>query len=287
MNNQAQQHSGFLMSEIGITSPDECLFHVILAGYERSVSYGKGTKNGPMAIIEASQQLELFDGESIPANMGIYTYPELIFEKSCEDALQQIENLVFSILKQKKIPVLLGGEHTISLGAFRALSKLNEPIGIIQFDAHADLRDSYEDNIYSHACVMKRAMDLDFPIAQYGVRSLSYEEHLLRKEGKIYYLDAKTLLGNIIYENMVPEKFPKKIYITLDVDVLDASVMPSTGTPEPGGFSWYDTIRFLMNVMKERTVVGFDVVELAPKPGFHAPDYTVAKLVYSMMQLVR
>ncbi|MBF0449514.1 MAG: agmatinase [Candidatus Magnetomorum sp.] len=280
-----EPYQGFLASELGKPSPDKSLFHIISAGYEDTVSYGTGTKNGPEAIIKASQQLELFDGKAIPADSGIYTHPPLIFGQSCEENLLLIETSIASILKKKKIPVLLGGEHTVSVGAFRALSKLEDTFGIVQFDAHADLRDSYEGNLFSHACVMKRAIDLGFSIAQLGVRSLSYEEHLLRKEKNIFHIDAVDLAEKGIPEIVLPDAFPEKIYITFDVDSLDPSVIPSTGTPEPGGLLWYQALALLNQISKERQMIGFDVVELSPITGHHASDFATAKLVYAMMGL--
>jgi len=285
MNNH-QNYLGFLESEIGRPSPETCLFHIVSAGYEHSVSYGTGTKNGPHAILKASQQLELFDGKSIPAERGIYTHPPLILDQSCEENLKLIEKKVSSILIKKRIPVLLGGEHTISVGAFRALAEMDKTIGIVQIDAHADLRDSYEGNPFSHACVMKRAIDLNFSIAQFGVRSLSYEEHMFRKNNAIFHIDAKTLSEKGIPHSILPDSFPQKIYITFDVDGLDPSIISSTGTPVPGGLLWYPALNLLKTIACSRTIVGFDVVELAPVEGHHASDFAAASLVYAMMGLI-
>ena len=284
---QNENHKGFLSSEIGFPSPDKSHFHVISAGYEASVSYGKGTKNGPEAIIEASQQLELFDGETIPADRGIYTIPPLCFGQSCYKNIILIEQTVSSVLEKNKCPVLLGGEHTVSVGAFLAIHKLNKRVGIVQLDAHADLRENYEGNKYSHACVMKRALDLEFPIAQFSTRSLSYEEYVLRKEKNIYYVDAQTFAKNRLPKPILPSTFPKNIYITFDVDALDPSVIPSTGTPVPGGLTWYQTLNLLKQITKDRQVIGFDVVELAPVKHHHASDFAATSLVYSLMGMVR
>jgi agmatinase len=276
----------FLESEIGKMPPENCIFHIISAGYEVSVTYGTGTKHGPGAIIKASQQLELFDGKTIPADKGIYTHPPLIFGLSSEENLTLIENKVYSVLSKKCIPVLLGGEHTVSVGAFKALARMNEAIGIVQFDAHADLRDSLDNNPLSHACVMKRALELSFPIAQFGVRSLTYEEHLFREKNSIFHIDADVLSEKGIPQTIFPDSFPEKIYITFDVDSFDPSVIPSTGTPMPGGLLWYQTLNLLKKMAYERTIIGFDVVELAPVEGFHASDFTAARLVYEMMGLI-
>ncbi|KPA10469.1 agmatinase [Candidatus Magnetomorum sp. HK-1] len=286
MIKDAKKYLGFLSSEIGYPFPETCLFHIIPAGYEASVSYGTGTKNGPKAIIEASQQLELFNGHSVPADKGIYTHPPLLFNKSCEENIFLIENTVSSVLKKNKIPVILGGEHTVSVGAFRALSKMKDRIGIIQLDAHADLRDSYEGNKYSHACVMKRALDHNFSIAQFGIRSLSYDEHLLRKEKNIFHIDADIFAEQDIPKHILPDLFPENIYITFDVDCLDPSVISSTGTPVPGGLLWYQALNLLKKITKDRNIVGFDVVELAPIAMHHASDFATARLVYEIMGMV-
>jgi agmatinase len=282
-----ENHMGFLSSEIGFPSPDQCLFHVIPAGYEASVSYGKGTKNGPKAIIEASQQLELFDGKSIPAEKGIYTHPPLRFDQSSQKNLLLIEKTVASILKKNKLPILLGGEHTVSVGAFIAIHNLKQRVGIVQLDAHADLRDSYNGNKFSHACVMKRALDLDFPIAQFATRSMSYDEYVLRKEKNLFYVDAQAFAQNSLPKPILPATFPEKIYITIDVDAFDPSVIPSTGTPVPGGLTWYQALNLLHQITKDRQVIGFDVVELAPIEHHHASDFAVASLVYLLMGMVQ
>ncbi|RJP95094.1 MAG: agmatinase [Desulfobacteraceae bacterium] len=277
---------GFLSSEIEPHPPEECLFHVIPVPYEKSVSYGTGTASGPLAILESSLQLELFDGIGIPAEYGIYTCPPLECDDSAEEVLERITDAVSKALDLKKIPVVLGGEHTVSVGAFRALKTHFKDFGIVQFDAHADLRETYHGTTQSHACVMRRAVEMDIPIFQIGVRSLSHEEHLLRKEKDIGHLDASAIGMAPVPDMILPEDFPKNIYITFDVDGLDPSIMPATGTPEPGGLSWYQAISALASVIRTRQVIGFDVVELAPIPGMHAPEFTAARLIYTLFGMI-
>lgn len=277
---------GFLESEVGKPDPLECLFHVIPAGYEKSVSYGTGTAMGPQAILHASQQLEVYDGTGIPAERGIYTRPPLKDDGSPEKILSSIESSVEHIIGAKKIPVLLGGEHTISVGAFRGLKQLKAPVGIVQFDAHADLRDIYEGSKFSHACVMHRAVEMEFPIFQIGVRSLSPYEVDFRIQNTIPHLDAQKIARDGLPDQILPDGFPELIYITFDVDGLDPSVIQATGTPEPGGLSWYQAMNLLENVMVGRKVVGFDVVELAPIHGHHASDFAAARLVYNIMGMI-
>lgn len=276
----------FLASEVSQPLPENALFHIIPVPYEKSVSYGTGTAQGPSAILESSQQLELFDGISIPAEHGICTHPAIDCDGNPEEVLQRITKAVTGVLKLEKIPVLLGGEHTVSAGAFGTIQKSGKNFGIVQFDAHADLRDTYEGTPDSHACVMHRALDLNIPVFQIGVRSLSYEEHLLRKTADIGYLDAAAIHASGIPARILPPGFPDHIYITVDVDAFDPAVMPATGTPEPGGLGWYQIFEILASIIKEKNVIGFDVVELAPIAGLIAPDFTVARFIYNLFGMI-
>jgi agmatinase len=278
--------TGFLESELGNPRPEDCLFHVIPAGFEKTVSYGTGTARGPQAIIDASQYLELYDGASVPAERGIYTLPPLSTAHSSEQAIDTIEAAVTSVLDARKIPVLLGGEHTVSVGAFRALAKLNVPVGVVHFDAHADLRDTYEGSSLSHACALHHAVAAGFSVFQIGVRSLSEFDVAYRKEKNVRFLDACDLYDKSVPSPLLPPDFPEIIYITFDVDGLDPSVIPATGTPEPGGLFWFQAMGMLMSAISGRTILGFDVVELAPIPGLHASDFAAARLVYNIMGMI-
>lgn len=279
--------TGFLESELGQPQPSDCLFHVIPAGYEASVSYGTGTGKGPSAIIDASQYLELFDGASVPADRGIFTTPSLDCEGPVEDVLGQIEDAVWKALGSEKIPVVLGGEHTVSVGAFNALARLNKPVGIVQFDAHADLRDSYEGSRFSHACALYHAVEHGMSLFQIGVRSLSPSDLAYRKNNsRVSFLDADRLFREGVPSPLLPADFPENIYITFDVDGLDPSILPATGTPEPGGLLWYQAMDLLETIIRGRNVLGFDVVELAPMPYHHASDFTTARLVYNIMGMI-
>ena len=281
-----QRVPSFLASELGETNPEDAFFHVIPVPYEKSVSYGKGTGGGPDAILRASQQLELYDGFSIPAERGIYTCRAVDCEGPPEEVLPRIGGLVREAVHQKRIPVVLGGEHTVTAGALQGLERLSGRIGVVQFDAHADLREEYEGTIHSHACAMRRALEMGFSLFQLGVRSLSFEEEVFRRDLGIGRLDAADIFRKGIPERIFPEDFPPNIYLTIDVDVFDPSLMPSTGTPEPGGLLWYQMMQILERVIARRNMVGFDVVELAPIPGFHAPDFTVARLLYNLMGMI-
>lgn len=269
----------FLESEIPDIPPEECLFHVIPAPYEKTVSYGGGTAKGPEAILEASCQLEAYDGTSCPCEHGIHT-------REPAQTLEEVEAAVSEVLRIGKIPVVLGGEHTVTFGALKALKDAGEEFGIVQIDAHADLRDTYGGNPFSHACVMRRAIEMDFPLFQIGVRSLSISEVELRREMGIPCLDGYEIGRNGIPDNLLPKGFPEKVYVTFDVDGLDPSIMPSTGTPEPGGMDWFQTFQCLTQIVESRTVIGSDFVELAPIENLCAPDFLAARLIYNFMGLV-
>ncbi len=277
----------FLASELGQVNPDQALFHMIPVPYEKTVTYGKGTKNGPSAILTASQQLELYDGFGIPAEKGIHTRVKHNCDGPADVVLDSLAGRVQKIVAQKKIPVLLGGEHTVTAGALMGVARVLGRVGVIQFDAHADLRDRYEGSQHNHACVMRRVFDQGHTLFQVGVRSLSPGEVQFRRDRGIAHLDAMEIDRRGIPEIILPEDFPPDVYVTIDVDCLDPSLMPSTGTPEPGGLIWHRMIEALSKICRERRVVGFDVVELAPIKGFHSPDYTAARLVYQMMGLIR
>jgi agmatinase len=269
----------FLESEIPDLPPEACLFHVIPAPYEKTVSYGSGTAKGPEAILEASYQLEAYDGISCPCEQGIHTHKP-------QYSLEFIEREVSTVLKLRKIPVMLGGEHTVTYAALKALKDAGEEFGIVQFDAHADLRDTYDGDKFSHACVMRRAVDMDIPLFQIGVRSLSIPEVELRKRLDIPHLDGYDIGRDGIPEILLPEGFPEKVYVTFDVDGLDPSIMPSTGTPEPGGLDWFQTFQCLEQIVAEKSVIGCDFVELAPIKKLHAPDFLVARLIYNFMGMI-
>ncbi len=279
----------FIDSELTIRDEKESRFHIIPVPMETSVSYGGGTAQGPRAILEASQQLEAWDGRSVPLELGIHTTPPVDCKGAVKETLGRIEHAVDRTLSLGALPVILGGEHTVTLGALRALKKANSaPFGIVQIDAHADLRDSYEGSPLSHACVMRRAtQDLGIPLVQVGVRALCHEEEKYRQTRNINFFDARELHLLGIPDHLFPPGFPDHIYITLDVDGLDPSVIRATGTPVPGGLGWHDTLTLLEKSISGKKVVGFDVVELAPMPGDHASDFAAAQLVYSIMGIIQ
>ena len=203
--------------------------------------------------------------------------------------MSDIENITKKISKQNKIPVTLGGEHGITYGAVNGIYKGldlhgKDDIGIIQIDAHADLRQNYENEVHSHASVMYLLGNEKYKIAQFGVRALSEEEVENRKIFNISFLDAQDLYYK--KEVKLPLNFPKKVYVTFDVDGLDPSIMPATGTPVPGGLGYYESLNLIKELIKGRKVIGFDVVELSPIKSFIAYDFTIASLVYEIMELI-
>lgn len=265
-------------------------FHIIQAPYERTVSYGHGTRLGPAALLEASQQLESYlAGFGYPGEAGIHTTPPLDLDNGDEiQALGIIQSSFTHAFSRGARPIMLGGEHTVTYGGLCAAKERYGRVGVIQFDAHADLRHSYRGSVWSHACVMRRAVqDLNLPLMQFGIRSLSTEELQAREGFPVAWVDAAQIHATWPETDLsLPEDFPELVYVTFDVDGLDASLMPATGTPEPGGLFWHQAMRILDVVTRGRTIVAADVVELAPEPGMHHCDYTAAKLVYTIMGLM-
>jgi agmatinase len=263
--------------------PDKALFHILPVPLEKTVSYSGGTVHGPQALLEASCQLELFDGKSIPAEYGIHTAAPLDCSPAMEDTLAALRKSVSDALAYGGIPVVLGGEHSLSLACIQGLKEHHNDFGVIQFDAHADLRNTYEGGRHSHACVMRRIFEENIPIYQIGTRSYCLEEHRFRQEKGIPYCDAETIWHKGAEAVVLPPDFPEKVYITFDVDCFDTSLMPATGTPVPGGLLWYQVTDILQSLFAERICLGFDLVELAPREGMHGSTFTVAQLCYTMM----
>jgi len=285
---QMENFPDFLESELAQLQGRDALFQVIPVPLEQTVSYGGGTARAPGAILNASQQLEAWDGSSEPLTAGISTTPFIDCYGDISAILRRIEETVQAVVDKKAIPVVLGGEHTVSLAPIRVLAgQCTEPIGIIQLDAHADLRASYEGTPYSHACVMRRVLEeCGCQLFQFGVRALCREEVDYRNKHGVYHLDGRAIYNTNLADFALPEDFPENIYLTLDVDGLDPSVLGATGTPVPGGPGWYQTLTFLERAVAGRKVVGFDLVELAPREGDHGSDFAAAQLVYLVMGII-
>ncbi len=254
--------------------------------YEATTTFGKGTKNGPSSIIEASRNMELFDEETFSSGYlsGIHTTEDLLFENiNPEKMTETVYNAAKNFIQMGKFLISIGGEHSISFPLFKAHKDFFDKIGVLQIDAHLDLRDSYEGTPFSHAAVMRRIYEICNNIVQVGIRSLSEEEGEFIKSynGKIVW--AREIAQNPEWIKNVIKSLPENVYLTFDVDGLDPSIMPATGTPEPGGLFYYDTLKLFKEVVKERNIVGADFVELAPLPGQPASDFIVSKLIYKLI----
>ena len=278
----------FLGSELIHPAPADAHFHILPVPYEESVSYGGGTANGPAAILEASWQLESWDGKSTPCQQGIFTHPPVDTSGDPEAVINAIADATQAIVEQGGFPIALGGEHTVTYGVIKGLLAAGiDNFGVVQIDAHADLRDAYEGNPYSHASVMKRIVDEDIPLFQLGIRAFCQEEINTRKVYNVGHLDADILVPKNIQHFELPDDFPDKVFFTLDIDGLDPSVFPSTGTPVPGGLGWYQTLSLFESVARQRKIIGFDIMEFAPIKGFHAYEFSAALLTYKMMGIVQ
>jgi agmatinase len=258
--------------------------------YEATTSYGGGTRVGPSAIIDASRYIELydqeFDAETGPA-IGIHTLPQVELTRAGPaEAMAELREVHDRVLEAAgdRFVLMLGGEHAVSSPAIRShAARHDERISVLQFDAHADLRAEYEGSPHSHASAMARVLDVA-DVVGVGLRAVSMEEiEVARAHEGVHLIWADEMWEDDAWMERALERLGPRVYLTFDVDYFDPSLVPSTGTPEPGGGDWYRTLRFLKRVFAEREVVGCDVVELAPTPGLHAPDFLVAKLVYKLL----
>ena len=278
----------FLGSELFDMPAEAARFHVLPVPYEKTVSYGGGTAKGPAAIIAASDQLERWDGTSDPGAEGIYTWPAIDCRGVPEKVIASIAAAVAKILGMGKMPVVLGGEHTVTWGVVQGYFEAGvRDFGMVQIDAHADLRDRYEGDPLSHASVMRRIVEAGIPLFQLGVRAFCEEERSARARFQVHHIDAEQLVRERIDAIVLPQDFPEEVFFTLDVDGIDPSVLPATGTPVPGGLGWYQTLGLFESVARQRRIIGFDLQEFAPIAGFHAFDFAAALLVYKLMGIVQ
>ncbi len=256
--------------------------------YEYTSSYKHGSANGPKAILENSHYVEYYDAElktEIYKACGIASVPEVKFNNQFdEEAMELIEARTEAHLTNNKFLVTLGAEHTITYGVFKAFKKKYNNIGILQIDAHSDLRLSYEGNKWSHASVMARILELNPQIFQVGIRAQCIEEaQLIQSSDNIHTWFAHDIWDNEKWMDELVEQLPEQLYITIDADGFDPSVCPSVGTAEPGGMLWYPTLKFLRKVFKKCDVKGFDIVELNPSTKDDITAYTMAQLCYKLI----
>ncbi len=268
--------------------PEAAKVVVIPFGLEASVSYGSGTSKGPQAILEASHQLEMFDEElwrEPYLDYGIATVPEPKIAKSVPEALDQLEGLVEAVLDEGRVPFVLGGEHSITAGAIRPFARRHKDLVVLHFDAHADLRDGYLGEHYSHAAAMRRVLDHpDVSMVSVGIRAISEPEarFIEANRGRLHvHYGFAQASWNI--EKIIAPLAGRPVYVTFDIDALDGAIMPATGTPTPAGMNYLQALAILRRAAEVSKIVGMDLVELAPMPGLHACDFLAAQLAYKMM----
>jgi len=255
---------------------------IIPVAYDGTSTWMKGADEGPTAIIEASANMELYDIEtdSEVYKKGIFTEEVIAGDVSTAEMIAAVREAVQYHLEKGKLAVVIGGEHSVSVGSIQAYAQNHKDLTVLQLDAHADLRDQYNGSKYNHACVMARVREL-CPIVQVGIRSMDSSEKALMDKSRTFF--AEHIYGNTDWIKKVISKLSDNVYITIDLDVLDPSIMPSTGTPEPGGLFWYDVLTLLRGVCEKKNVVGFDVVELCPDDRNKASDFLAAKLIYKLL----
>jgi agmatinase len=255
---------------------------IVPVPYDETSTWMRGADKGPDAILEASVNLEFYDVEtSSEAHLaGIFTIDPILQKETPELLVDDVYNMILSLLNDNKFPVVIGGNHTVSIGALKAFSEYFNNITILQLDAHADLRQEYEGSSLNHACAMARAKELA-PIVQVGIRSMSAEEIPYVDKERIFY-SHELFYNKDLYERAL-DLLSENVYITIDLDVFDPSIMPSTGTPEPGGPEYFELLHFMRNVIERRNVVGFDIVELCPNAANKTPDFIAAKILYQLL----
>ena len=259
---------------------------IIPCGLEKTVSYGSGTAAGPAAIISASHQLERLIGEDEACRHGLYTHPALDCSAPIAEVLHNLQKQVFACVRRGHIPVTLGGEHSLTYGVVKGLQdSLEQPFGIVQIDAHADLRTAYQGETHSHASVMQLCCSADIPLFQLGVRALCREEVEARKQYNVGYCDADRLVRQQLSSVTLPDDFPELVYVSFDLDGLDPSVLPATGTPVPGGLEFYQALDLVSSACSGRKIIGFDIVELAPSAAHPASDFAAALVTYHLIAL--
>lgn len=287
--------SNFLAIEKEYSSFESSRVVVLPVPYERTVSYGGGTKNGPDGILKASHYVELYDeetGREVFRELGIATLPPFsIGKKKDKGFLDLLKSTTKELLKKNKFVITLGGEHTISQAPIAAFAERYPDLSVLQIDAHSDLRMEYQGSRYSHASVMARVCEIISPsrLVQIGIRAQCIEEADYIKKAGVHTLYAHEIRGGKydnslgMWDDYAISQLTDHVYVSFDVDGFDPSMMPATGTPEPNGLLWNETMRLLRKLGERKKVVGCDIVELAPMKGLHHPDLATAKLVSKMI----
>ncbi len=269
-------------------NPETAEVVFIPAPYDATTSYKAGTREGPRRILEASRYLEFYDEETkteIYRHKGFLTLAEPDLPVEPGKALMALEKMIKPYLDRGLFPVLLGGEHTVSLAAIKLLKDKHPDLCLLQIDAHADLRFRYQDCLLSHACVMRRALELGLEIFPVGIRSLSKEEaDFIEEKGlRLYWAREAVTKPKAVAEEIARSVGERPLYVSIDLDGLDPSEVPGVGTPEPGGLKWYDLLEILRVIARETKVIGFDVVELLPLAHDHRSEFLAARLIYKFL----
>ena len=271
---------GYLPEEYA--DPENAGIVIIPVAYDGTSTWIKGADKGPTAIIEASANMELYDIETDSEiyRKGIYTEDTITKEITPTEMINMVNGTVQYYLEKNKFTVVIGGEHSVSIGSIKAHAEHYANLTVLQLDAHADLREEYNGSIYNHACVTARIKEF-CPVVQVGIRSMDSTEKESMDKNRTFF--AEDIYNNTDWIKKVVSILSDNVYITIDLDVFDPSIMPSTGTPEPGGLLWYDVLELLKAVSNKNNVVGFDVVELCPDDRNKAPDFMAAKLIYKLL----
>jgi agmatinase len=281
--------SGFLGIDNKVNFKEKVV--VVPFGLEKTVSYGRGTKNGPKEIIKASHQVELYDEElncEPYKKIGIKTIKPFKIDKNIKNALNDLSKINQEILDKKLFPMTFGGEHSITPGCIAPFAKKHKKICLLHFDAHADLRESYNNEKFSHASAIKRCLDYkNVSVISFGIRNISESEITFLKKNKarieIFWAKDKSKWNLEKFKKMIKNR---TVYLTFDVDGLDSSIMPATGTPEPGGLLWDETLNIIKIAAKNSDIVGADINELSPIRGFNSYNFLVAKLAYKILSYI-
>lgn len=265
-----------------VYSYDESKIIIVPVPYDETSTWMKGADKGPDAVLNASVNLEFYDIETdSEAHLkGIHTISPVTEKETPLKLVNAVHDQVLSLLSENKFPVIIGGNHTVSIGAMKAFSEYFKDISILQLDAHADLRQIYEGSEFNHACAMARAREFA-PVVQVGIRSMSVDELPYVQKDRMFF--SHDLYNKKKLYSEALDMLSENVYITIDLDVFDPSLIPSTGTPEPGGPDYYELMNFLREVINSRNVTGFDVVELCPSPANKAPDFIAAKIIYQLL----
>ncbi len=273
-------HFGDIPSEYCDQSSSQIV--VLPIPYDGTSTWVKGADKGPEALLEASANMELYDIETDTEVYlrGIYTAPAITEDASPEAMVEAAEKETLKFLDAGKFVVTIGGEHSVSIGPIQAYAKRFKNLSVIQIDAHTDLRDSYEGSKNNHACVMARAQDL-CPIVQVGIRSMDVGEKDRLDPKRVFWGHKVTQCEE--WMDQAIDLLTDEVYLTIDLDGFDPSILPSTGTPEPGGLQWYPTLKFIKKLIERKNLVGFDIVELCPNPEEKSSDFLATKLLYKIL----